>query len=397
MNVSNVGAPEEVFLPFWVVSCKVHVRLVQAQVGRNVLRYRRNPATQRTEAYWDTDWYWVQDNIRMDRVYSPAQYPDLQIYASHRYRRGLVNGIRTGQGLRDATAFQPNLMDRPHYDHPAYEAIQRRLDPYTMYPTTALRMVRSFIQTNEENAMEAFLCDKYNGDKTRLMDLEVTLSDVRVAPVYYPAFVFTIRYMGRSLRTFVNGHDLSVGGIRIYNWRRVALVSAAGMAGLMILNGGLGWGGASGTYWAGIVIPSLATSLFVMYYPLLSLHVRDWMRKREIASQAQDAKTWETSWTDDYDEADQRWQSYKQSHRATPSTARHDPQGYYAILGVPATASKSEIQSAFRGLAMKYHPDRYTEPEDKEKAKTKFQDISNAYSVLRDERKRRKYDETGQG
>lgn len=105
--------------------------------------------------------------------------------------------------------------------------------------------------------------------------------------------------------------------------------------------------------------------------------------------------------------------SSQSSEQRTPSS---DPMGYYAALGVPKDASVQEIQSAFRGLAMKWRklsyswrlvtsrvdatllpelnsfalsfnwidPDRFSTPEEKAKGKKKFQEITAAYSVLRD-------------
>lgn len=64
----------------------------------------------------------------------------------------------------------------------------------------------------------------------------------------------------------------------------------------------------------------------------------------------------------------------------------------YAVLGVPKTASADEIKSAYRKLAMKYHPDR--NPGDKV-AEEKFKKISAAYNILGDEEKRRQYDNFG--
>ena len=65
---------------------------------------------------------------------------------------------------------------------------------------------------------------------------------------------------------------------------------------------------------------------------------------------------------------------------------------YYKILGVSREANADEIKKAFRKLARKYHPD--VNPGDK-KAEEKFKEINEAYEVLSDTDKRRKYDTLG--
>ena len=65
---------------------------------------------------------------------------------------------------------------------------------------------------------------------------------------------------------------------------------------------------------------------------------------------------------------------------------------YYEVLGVPRTASLDEIKKAFRDAAMKWHP--HKNPGNKE-AEEKYKDAAEAYSVLSDETKRRKYDQFG--
>lgn len=65
---------------------------------------------------------------------------------------------------------------------------------------------------------------------------------------------------------------------------------------------------------------------------------------------------------------------------------------YYATLGVPRTASEDEIKKAFRKLARKHHPDT---SKDKAGAEEKFKEINEAYEVLGDSQKRRKYDALG--
>lgn len=65
---------------------------------------------------------------------------------------------------------------------------------------------------------------------------------------------------------------------------------------------------------------------------------------------------------------------------------------FYEVLGVAKTASADEIKSAYRKLAMKYHPDR--NPGDKE-AEEKFKEAAAAYEVLSDAQKRQQYDRFG--
>ena len=65
---------------------------------------------------------------------------------------------------------------------------------------------------------------------------------------------------------------------------------------------------------------------------------------------------------------------------------------YYEVLGVPKDADEAALKKAYRVLAKKYHPD--ANPGDKE-AEAKFKEASEAYSVLSDPEKRRKYDQFG--
>ncbi len=65
---------------------------------------------------------------------------------------------------------------------------------------------------------------------------------------------------------------------------------------------------------------------------------------------------------------------------------------YYAILGVPKSASAEEIKKAFRKLAMKHHPDRN---KGDKVAEARFKEINEAYAVLSNPEKRRQYDSFG--
>src|SRR4030088_1506642 len=69
-----------------------------------------------------------------------------------------------------------------------------------------------------------------------------------------------------------------------------------------------------------------------------------------------------------------------------------DFKDYYSTLGVAKTATEKEVKQAYRKLARKHHPD--VNPGDKG-AENRFKEINEAYEVLGDPAKRKKYDELG--
>ena len=66
---------------------------------------------------------------------------------------------------------------------------------------------------------------------------------------------------------------------------------------------------------------------------------------------------------------------------------------FYAVLGVPRTASDDDIKKSYRKLAMQYHPDRNGGSKE---AEEKFKEVTEAYDVLRDAQKRAAYDRYGE-
>ena len=69
-----------------------------------------------------------------------------------------------------------------------------------------------------------------------------------------------------------------------------------------------------------------------------------------------------------------------------------DKRDYYEVLGVSRDASVDDIKKAYRKLARKHHPD--VNPGDKD-SENRFKEISEAYAVLSDEKKKAEYDRFG--
>lgn len=73
------------------------------------------------------------------------------------------------------------------------------------------------------------------------------------------------------------------------------------------------------------------------------------------------------------------------------ATSKRD---YYEVLGLQRSATADDIKKAYRNLALKYHPDRVT-PDKKKEAEERFKEVSEAYEVLIDAKKRANYDQYG--
>jgi len=99
----------------------------------------------------------------------------------------------------------------------------------------------------------------------------------------------------------------------------------------------------------------------------------------------------------DYDKAhqmdpdnDEISKSLRDAKLDQKKAARKD---YYKILGVPKDADENQIKKAYKKAALQWHPDKNCESEEsKKKAEKMFKDIGEAYAVLSDAQKRRRYD-----
>lgn len=266
------------------------------------------------------------------------------------------------------------------------------------------------------------------------MDLHAVRADL--SPVYVPVFVFSSWRHGVKLRTFVSGITTAASGTRVYDDRKIALLAAGCLTLFWALTSPVDVLSSAFWFWY-VLLPAAAAGWVTRKAPALLDAFRRWSAVRQRAAAGAAApgaapyESWDTSWVnaysrfeEQYRRQDEEYEAQQQARKAgswrrqrqrqqqreqqqqrawgypgQDSVGRdaRDPQGYYKELGVQPNCSKQELQAAFRGMALRYHPDTAkTEPE-KKVATAKFQRLSQAYNVLRDDRRRRLYDETGQG
>jgi DnaJ family protein C protein 3 len=100
-----------------------------------------------------------------------------------------------------------------------------------------------------------------------------------------------------------------------------------------------------------------------------------------------------TRTADEAIKADPSSQSAKKcKQRAQAALKQSREKNYYKILGVKRDASLRQIKKAYRGLALKWHPDKHEGEAAKAEAQKEFQDVAEAYEILTDEELREKYD-----
>ncbi|CAL8462316.1 g1849 [Coccomyxa elongata] len=385
---------KESFLPFWVTTASVQVVLRGARVGFDAWVSVYNPQTRRYEQQLRTTWHQVSMHQTWQRSYSATE-EGMQVYASYKYPRSEVQQLRPGRVVTQATEFTPRMLTS------AATGETRRVGPFDMKPNIALRFVTDWMRQQETEAAEGLVRTAFNADRVGSVNMDFTVVSMRSSPVYVPAYIFRSQHFGTKMRTFVSGVNAKqVAGQRAYDEGKVAVLAglAAGV-GMGMLQGLAALAVASNWIW-GVALPMTIAGI--------ATHYLTWMRARWAAfwqqnEQRRDAEgnttgAWDAEWVHMYTQYEEQRRRMDERENAqffgggySGQGSARDPLGYYQLMGLEPGCSKQEIQAAFRGLAMQWHPDKVDE-KDKAAASRRFQQLNEAYSVLRDPVKRRQYD-----
>ncbi|KAJ3011557.1 hypothetical protein HKX48_006773 [Thoreauomyces humboldtii] len=358
-----------------------------------------------------------------------------QIYASYRFKKEYVDGVRGAEVWSEAKPFREAQLPENVV-----------ADPFQMNSRVAWDRVIAAFQVQEELRLEGALksetsCDEVRGLRLSIEATPVEGKKVLALPVFVSTYVFTATYRGTTFRTFVNGTSGAIGGQRIPAPERVGLLVGGAASLVAVLTGAFS---SAGFFLLWFAVPFTIAMFAARFWPLIWAAIYEARRRGAEALEAeanstpgggpragrhygpgeyqqeqqrqqqqqqqrgqqdefgswweelqQRAKRGQDQYQQQQQQSRQRTSSSSSSSRSTsPMGAPRDPKGYYAALGLPTTATTQEIQAAFRGKALVVHPDRVA-PERKAEATGKMQVLTEAYSVLRDPKKRKTYDLLG--
>eukprot|EP00850_Spirogloea_muscicola_P016160 SM000129S26147 [mRNA] locus=s129:278162:280679:- [translate_table: standard] len=365
------------FQPFWAFEASVQSQFT-GQLGYDRRESRFNARTRRMESVRTRQQSAPSWHARQTRRI--AADPEMQIYASSRYRRASMDRLR-GPHVADARPLTAALL---HHG--------RELDAFTTRREVAWARLKTRLQALESQAATEYLRQvrnlapaAYRADRVSSLELRLRFDDVSSQAVYLPAYIIDYVYSGRPFQAVVSGVTGEVGGERQYSTVKVAGLAATALAAAGAGIQALG-GHAPTLSSAWLVTLGAAAALAAAaarWLPWLRMLLGEWQRLRERAAEAMEAGGSSAEAEQDYAERraeQERRQRYEQWR------FHQNPQEAFEEM------SREFERVAFRRLALEWHPDRQSDPAAKRRAEERFKRISAAYQVLRDPVKRAKYD-----
>ncbi len=346
------------------------------------------------------------------------QDPRLQVYAGFGSYRSLINQI---------LPIDPNEARRSETIRLSQTAVEESFELTSGFANSILQ---KGLLPEEQNKATQMIRNDHGVVQVRFEEFETTIDIRSQHSIYIPAYVFDYTYLGRTLQTIVSGINAKTAGLTVYDSILTGVSAGSATAVVMFLL---------------LRSPVFSLLMFGAVYYLASLGTKWYpvfrsarMEAQRTAERIENAAQPASSrgegrqgqagfgGFDPFEQfggfgnfggfrrqsSSQRPGSYGQQGSyggytgyggqgsssgqnpfASKSTSP-DPKGLYKALGVAKSASKDEIQTAFRKAAMSKHPDKVPEAQ-KQAASAEFAKINEAYRVLRNDQKRKGYDSYG--
>mmetsp|Transcript_4201 Transcript_4201/g.10655 ORF Transcript_4201/g.10655 Transcript_4201/m.10655 type:complete len:484 (+) Transcript_4201:247-1698(+) len=386
----------DVYLPFWVFEATVQTDLISVDVSerRTVLGRDGKP---RFETHTHTVWI----GQRLEPLRYGQHEEGMQVPAGAKYHAADLRQLHPGAHVHSAAALTPGMLD-------SALGGARRVGAFEVAQRDAAGAAQRWLHSREQHrCAEVAEGMVTGGQSVTAVNISMTITQLLGRPLYVPAFVFSYRYsvsgLETKLRTFVAGFDeRHVSGQRVLDPIKVAAATGVAVGAAAVALGSASLSAPLELVLTYVLLPALATGYAALYQPMavilwrtesakLKTRLRSFLTQLALSQ----ARASGGQWTDRAGYGQQR-RAERAAQQAEPGAAlRPDPLGLYARLGVEPDASADEVKAAFRGMALKHHPDRFADPAEKEAAGQRFQEVSAAYQVLRNERRRAHYDATG--
>jgi DnaJ domain len=371
--------PTPVYLPYYVIQATASLTY-SARLGNTTHETRYNIFSRRWEYYPRTRHYDIPQQTLSSKEY-PVTHAPLHVYAGYNQPPSWLE-LDTADILS---------LSRNH-SLATISGITPHVEEFTRPIQGVQDQVLDYLTINEKERARKYLQRTYDPDEITFTSsvLHATVSHHRI---YIPVWLFEFSYQGNTYSTYVAGWNGSTSGLLFFHpeWSGVL----AGVSTLLIAPLLLGWKLATAAGVGGIL--GIGTVVLLRFLPSLFRMGANgemeeiWQRDRKSVQQPSADDTQQQRQHRQRPQQQQREQT-----RAPPKYLANDPQGLYQTLEITPAASEAEVGQAFRRLAKKYHPDAvHGGDAEKDEAKRKFQQISEAYQVLRDPRRRREYDRYG--
>lgn len=274
-----------------------------------------------------------------------------------------------------------------------------RVEDFTRPLEGVRSQVLEYLHRSEEERARKYLQRTYDPDIIKFTTSQLNYS-LDHHQIFIPVWMFEFDYgdPARKYTTYVAGWNASTSGPVIYHPGLSAAV--AGVLGAMVsfifispwdIFTSAGIGGFISILAFRLIkeLPSIQKATAVQEIEVLRQHDRVGAQPRNEQDRSSQ-RQYQTN------EQEQRQKRQEERPKAAPKYPSNDPQGLYKALEISPSATEKEVRDSFRRLALKYHPDRVSgEQREKEAAKEKFQQISAAYDILKDPRRRKEYDRSG--
>ena len=383
--------PIPIYLPYYIFSATANLTY-SARLTKTTYEMRYDIFGGRWRYYPRTRNQDIPLQTLSNKDYTSDQVP-LHIYAAYDQLASWLNF--------DTSKIVSLIANRPLV---SISGLIPRVGEFTRPYSGVEDQVMKYLVEAEQERARKYLQRTYDPENIQFTHAQCQAS-LNSQQVYIPVWKFEFPFgdPNEKFYTYVSGWSSSTSGPVFYQPELSGAVAGilSALASLVVL-----WP------WNLFAATSAGGIIFVLVRQFLgglprSERIKAWgettqqrIHDQAMGQRTKQESTYDWGYTSRQQQQQQQQQRQEQQRQRTtrtgPTYPSNDPQGLYKTLEVKPTATDPEIRDSFRRLARKYHPDMVQGgPAEKNAAKEKFQQVSAAYDVLKDPRKRKEYDTFG--